>query len=376
MNIDLSRLPPPCLVEELDYQVIIESMRSELERRLPGWTAAALESDPANKILEVAAYREMLMRQRVNEAARGVMVAFATGADLDHLAAFYPEMRLPGANATFAAELGLSMPLDRDVTVPRGYRLISKDGAIEAILTGDVEIPAGDPGATGRFEIIRPKGSLGNGILLAWNAVTPLPFVTTTNQLGPGSGGSDEESDNAFRRRIPQALERYSTAGPRGAYEYWAYTADERVIDVTALSPSPGDVSVVLLSSEGDGTADDAMISRVEAILSDETVRPLTDRVTVVSAKIVPYVVRADLVLYAGVSSREPYEEALRQIQAVTSLRCIGRDVPRSALLAAGHVAGVKEVLLLEPGEDLRVAEDQAAHCTAVEVSYHVASEP
>ena len=51
----------------------------------PAAFTALVESDPAWTILEVAAYRELLLRQRINDASRAVMLAFATGADLEHL---------------------------------------------------------------------------------------------------------------------------------------------------------------------------------------------------------------------------------------------------------------------------------------------------
>ena len=48
------------------------------------------------KLIEVAAYREMLLRNRINIAARGQLLAYAAGTDLDHLAAFYGVERLAG----------------------------------------------------------------------------------------------------------------------------------------------------------------------------------------------------------------------------------------------------------------------------------------
>lgn len=88
--IDLSRLPPPDVVERLDFETILAAMKADLVARAPGLAPVlALESEPAVKILEAAAYREMLLRARVNDAARAVMIATATGADLDHLAALF-----------------------------------------------------------------------------------------------------------------------------------------------------------------------------------------------------------------------------------------------------------------------------------------------
>jgi phage-related baseplate assembly protein len=90
--IDLSTLTPPDIVEAVDYQTILTEMVADLRARDATFTAL-VESDPAFKILEVAAYREMLIRQRVNDAARGVMVATATGADLDNLGAVFGVQR-------------------------------------------------------------------------------------------------------------------------------------------------------------------------------------------------------------------------------------------------------------------------------------------
>ena len=50
---------------------------------------ALVESDPAYKLLELAAYFKALLVQRGNDAARAVMPAYAQGADLDQIAARY-----------------------------------------------------------------------------------------------------------------------------------------------------------------------------------------------------------------------------------------------------------------------------------------------
>lgn len=86
--IDLSTLPPPDVVETLTYETILVEMLADLRERDPAFTAI-VESDPAYKILEVAAYREVIIRQRVNDGARAVMLAQATGGDLEQLAALF-----------------------------------------------------------------------------------------------------------------------------------------------------------------------------------------------------------------------------------------------------------------------------------------------
>lgn len=85
--IDLAQLPPPEVVESLDFETLYQQLLA-LFRTLMGerWEAP-LESDPVIKLLELAAYRELQLRTRINDAACSVLLAFAVGADLEQLAA-------------------------------------------------------------------------------------------------------------------------------------------------------------------------------------------------------------------------------------------------------------------------------------------------
>lgn len=91
--VDLSQLPAPDVVEPLDFEAIFAEMLADLQARFPEFSAL-VQSDPAFKILQVAAYRELLVRQRVNDAAHAVMLPYARGADLDNLAALFNVVRL------------------------------------------------------------------------------------------------------------------------------------------------------------------------------------------------------------------------------------------------------------------------------------------
>jgi phage-related baseplate assembly protein len=86
MNLDA--LQSPQIIDELNYEEILLRMKEDLLSRAPEFSAY-LESDPMIKLMEVAAYRELLLRQRINQAAKANLLAFATGSDLDNLAAFY-----------------------------------------------------------------------------------------------------------------------------------------------------------------------------------------------------------------------------------------------------------------------------------------------
>lgn len=91
--IDFDSLPPPQVIEEVKYEEIYASMVARFQQGVPDYggifDGSLLESDPVAKVLEDFAYREFLLRQRINAAAQANMLPFAEDADLDMLAAFY-----------------------------------------------------------------------------------------------------------------------------------------------------------------------------------------------------------------------------------------------------------------------------------------------
>ncbi|THK38652.1 baseplate assembly protein [Ensifer sp. MPMI2T] len=103
-TVDLSQLPPPSLVEVIDFESIYDAMVAEFHRlwaekraarpELPEINVLNLETDPLATAFQVFAYREVLIRARINDAARSNLIAFAMGADLDQLAANFNVQRL------------------------------------------------------------------------------------------------------------------------------------------------------------------------------------------------------------------------------------------------------------------------------------------
>ncbi|USD29452.1 baseplate J/gp47 family protein [Pseudoalteromonas sp. SCSIO 43201] len=85
--IDLTRLSAPEVLETVSYEAVYQQLEAQLQQHFPDYPW--LPSDPAIKLMELFAYREVLLRQRVNDAAQSVMVAYAKGSDLDHLGVLF-----------------------------------------------------------------------------------------------------------------------------------------------------------------------------------------------------------------------------------------------------------------------------------------------
>ncbi|EAA9255402.1 baseplate assembly protein [Salmonella enterica] len=288
--IDLSRLPPPQIVDVPDFETLLAERKAAFVALYPVdeqdavRRTLALESEPVTKLLQESTYREILLRQRINEAARAVLVAYSIGNDLEQLAANCNVKRLT------------VVPADND-------------------------------------------------------AVPPVAAVM--------------EDDEALRQRIPAAFEGLSVAGPTGAYEFHARSADGRVADASATSPAPAEVVLTVLSREGDGTAVKDLLDVVEKTLNSESVRPVADRLMVRSAEIIPYRVEATIFLYPGPEAEPVMAAAKASLQKyIASQTRLGRDIRRSAIYAALHVEGVQRVELTSPLEDVVLDKTQAASCT------------
>lgn len=285
--VDLSRLPAPAVVEQIDYEVIFADMLAQFRQLAPEFNALT-ESDPIYKLIQLASLREMEFRQRANEGCRAVLLAYASGSDLDHLAAFYGVQRM--------------------------------------------QIDPGNPA----------------------QSIPPTM-----------------ESDVEFRRRAQLSPESLSVAGPEGAYIFHALSADPGVLDASATSPSPGEVVVTVLARAGDGTANPALVAAVAAKLSDDSVRPLTDHVTVQAATIIPYAVKATVYTFAGPDSALVLAESKRRLERyIQESHRLGRDVPLSGIYSVLHSEGVQSVRIDSPAANMIIDRTQAPWCTGITITY------
>jgi phage-related baseplate assembly protein len=285
-TVDLSRLPAPIVVEQLTFEQIVAQMVARVTELLPSFDAT-IDSDPAVKVLHVAAYREILVRQAFQDGALQLFVAYASGTRLDHLATLV--------------------------------------GVTRQIVT-----PANE--ATGAEAIY--------------------------------------EDDDRLRQRIVLAPEGFSVAGPELAYVKHAKDASADVLDASATSPSPGNVLVSVLAASGTGTASAALLAQVTAIVTSPAIRPLGDLVTVASAEIVPFVVTARLITFAGPDPDLIVTAARIALAAfLAENRKLGRNITRSGLIAALSPTGVHRVDL-DLAADVVCSPTQAANCTQIAITH------
>jgi len=182
-TIDLSQLPAPDVVEALEYESLLAERKATLISLYPAdqqeaiARTLALESEPIVKLLQENAYRELMLRQRVNEAARAVMVAFATGSDLDQLGANVDTPRL------------VITPAD-DTTLPPTPAVMESDSEYRVRLPQAFE-GISVAGPSGAYEY---HGRAADGRVADVKAISPSPACVTISVLsreGNGTASAD-----------------------------------------------------------------------------------------------------------------------------------------------------------------------------------------
>ncbi|MEB6409612.1 baseplate assembly protein [Enterobacter vonholyi] len=105
-TVDLAQLPPPQIIEVLDFEVILADVKAVMIAAFPDEQQASvaaalkLESEPLTILAQVIAYRELMLRQRINEGAAACMLSHSVSTDLDNLAGNLNTERLVRIPAT------------------------------------------------------------------------------------------------------------------------------------------------------------------------------------------------------------------------------------------------------------------------------------
>lgn len=369
--IDLSQLPAPEVVEPLDYEAILAEMLAHLRTLDPEFDAL-VESDPAYKILQAAAYRELLIRQRVNDAARAVMLAHATGADLEHLAALFGVARLPGESDTALRRRAQLAPAAYSTAGPRAAYLFHALGAVASWETAD---------GSAWLQTVKDAAVYSHVPGTVTVAVLAAPEATDAEDPDPSAWGPTD--GRAWGARIRRSGGYLSSESPQAlaveplpasiAAGWTLWFTGGATLEVTATA-APGDTVLtgILTGSVADRETS-GLLETVRAALSAETVRPLCDTVHVRSVEILPFAVSASLILRHGPDPDPVVAQARARVNAHLAERhAPGRAITRSGIIGALHVAGVHQVILHSPTADIPREAWQAAHCPPEAVTLNV----
>lgn len=356
---------------ETDAETIRSQVITGFEQA-SGDTLAA--GDPRRLFLLSIADVIIQQRTAINLAAQQNLLSYAQGNYLDALGQLLAVERMAESKAVTTLEFTLSQALGSVYTIPAGTQVTN--GVVTFEADEDLLIPIGQT----KGEVSASctvAGPVGNDYLAGQisTIVTPMTFVSGAQNTTITTGGADAESDPDFADRIRLAPNSFSVAGPEKAYVYHAKSVSPAIIDVKVDSPTPGEVDVYVLLTDGTLPTEDTL-EQIEEHLSDENIRPLTDYVVVKA----PTASNYEIELHYWISQEDSSKAA--QIQAdveaaVEQYRLwqqtkIGRDITPGKLLQLVFAAGASRVdnSKMKPAAWKKLEAMQVAQCTKVNVVY------
>jgi len=312
-------LPEPQILEELNFDAVFSQLVADFQQRHPGFDAL-LYSDPAIKLLEVAAYREVLLRQRVNDAFKATLLGLAEGTDLDNLADFYDVARAAGE--TDVALRSRVIERIKGSSTAGGaawyrYQALTSDDRVR-----DALVTSPDAGQV-QVAILSEEGQQ---IRLATGSA--LDDLGVTYGV-PRIPGPPAEADDLYRARIRQAA----------------------------------------LGDGGEGVASQILLALVDLKMQADDVRVITDTVSTISCNIVETDVVANIYLYPETSSAvlDGLEDDLRT--ALDAEGGLGWNLSRSWLISRLHLAGVQRVELQTPAADIDIDNSSAVALGDIQIT-------
>lgn len=340
---------------------------AELTGSMPDLAPASSE----RLILNAAALQLSVLAQRINAAGRSNFLKYAAGSALDNLAALKGVSRKSPTAATVVLKFSITDARSSAVSIPGGTRVCTEKR--QYFSTNEYcEISAGQMSVAVTATASEP-GTSGNGIPIGalTTIVDPIPYVSAVANTTVSSGGSDTESDDSLTLRTYLAPASYSVAGPVQAYKYWAKQFRADVDDVEVSSPSACNVSVVF-SLSGGGIPTSADISAMSEYLSADTIRPLTDNVTVSAPEQDSY----DITLTYYIRNTDSANATAIQSAVNAAIDAyklwqakIGRDINPSELISRIMQAGARRVAVTAPVYT-QVSSGHIAKCSSTDVTY------
>lgn len=329
--------------------------------------------DPVRLFLESLAYLIIMQNAAIDAAGKQNLLAYAEKAHLDHLGALMDTPRLDSSPSITVAQYELKEAQAWPVLVPEGSRITVGSGGVVFTTDRTAEVPAGKLTTLVPITCTEP-GTHSNGLLPGQinKMVDVIPYMKSVTNTVTTALGADVELDPSYQARIQLAPEKFSVAGPMGAYRYHTLSVHQDIVDCAVWRPKPGfvDVRPILKGGELPG---EELLQKVRDALNDKTVRPLTDTVIVAAPEPEYYAIEGGWFLHRD---NAPLAESIqkRVNEAVEEYRLWqrskpGRDINPTRLISLMERAGAKRVDLTNPVFTV-LLDRQIARETAVSMAF------
>lgn len=372
---DLESYPDISFIGNMTIEDLQTEMIEDFCERYEELTEKSIElgaADPIRLILYAASLQIYQGMQFIDAAGKKSFLKYSYGDFLENLGALKGISRNVGTSATTTVRFTLSAEQDSSIYIPAGTRVTAGDEVYFATVE-DAEIPAGELYVDVEVECA-DSGEKGNGygVGILNILVDQIAYVESVANVYATDGGADEESDEQLADRIYLAPSGYSVAGSAEAYVYWVKTCNPNISDVKVTSPAAGVVAIRFIMEDG-SVPSDVVINEVAQYLSDNEIRPLTDKVEVMAPELCE--VNIDISYYIAESDKNQVaaiqSNVASAIQAykIWQTEKIGRDINPDYLKKLVMNAGVKRVDVKSPAYT-QISDDSIACVMTESITY------
>lgn len=347
----MSRDTTPYIFVNADPQTMVDTLVTKYES-ITGRTVHP--ASPEKLFVQWVASAMVLLAEQINFAGNQNIPSKAVGEGLDNLAQiFFVKERPQAQPATVTLEFTISEAQTSAILVPAGTRVTTTDQKIVFATDADVYIAAGDTTVT-VTATCETAGTSGNGYTVGQlnTCVDLFEFYTAVSNITMSDGGSDTATDDEFYELLITGQDAYTSAGARGAYEYYAKRVSTEIRDIVVNSPLPKVVRIYAVMEDGT-PASTEMKAAILAACNDEYIRPLTDLVSVEDVELVVY--NIDMTYYLSRDSTESAATIEANVEAAVQEFIswengkIGRDINPSKLNQLVVAAGAKRTVITSP---------------------------
>lgn len=324
----------------------------------------------ARMVLLVLAHRSHHTIEHSTACIRAELLPTSTGANLDNLAPMVGVERMEAGRATAVVRFTLSAVRSSATSIPEGTQVRTGEKQYFAT-TKYAEIPAGSLSVD--VEVVADEAGSGSDGILAGEInvlVDPIPYVASAKSISASTGGTDEESDDSFTRRIHYAPSIFSIAGPADAYEYFAESWRTDVSGTKIICEEGYTIHIYFLMDDGRLPTEEECRGMENYFTTVK--KPMGDLVLCHAPQEVPYDI--NLTYYIATSNtksattiQENVEKAVKEYQSWQ--RKIGRDIDSSELIMRVREAGAKRPKLTGP-VDTKITKTQVAKLNTCKIAY------
>lgn len=351
---EILNLPDVSFIDDMQLEDVQMQMVRDYQDRykaITGKDVVLNRADPMSLILyalSIQVYQALLY---VDKTGKQDLLKYSYGAYLDNLAAMKGIAREQAKPSRAMIRFTLSGIRPSTVEIPEGTRVTN--GEVYFQTESHAEIPSGESSVDVAAECMT-SGVAGNNLEVGEIniLVDPVPYVAKVANTEPTTGGADIEDDDTLKDRIYIAPSKYSVAGPEESYRYWVKTYNSNISDVLIYSDDPVDVVIEFIMNDGE-LPSESMLLGVQKFLSDEQIRPLTDRVTVKAPETVEY--KVNVKYFVNQSDLKKVDTIKTAVNAAVDdyiqwqRSKIGRDINPSQLIQQMVSAGAKRVEVALP---------------------------